>query len=210
MKQPIILIGGGGHCKSCIDVIEQEGKYRIVGILDLPEMIGKRILNYDIIGTDDDLPAFLKTVGHYLITIGQIKSSEKRIALWEMVKKSGGKLPVIFSPNAYVAKSAIIGEGSIIMHHVIVNADAKIGINCIINSKALIEHEAVIGDFCHVSTGAIVNGQATIGSRCFIGSNSTISNNVCIVEDSLISAGTTVFKDITTPGTYFAKGLRNA
>ena len=41
MKKPIILIGGGGHCKSCIDVIEQEGKYRIVGILDLPEMLGK-------------------------------------------------------------------------------------------------------------------------------------------------------------------------
>ena len=33
----IILIGGGGHCKSCIDVIEQEGKYRIAGIVDMAE-----------------------------------------------------------------------------------------------------------------------------------------------------------------------------
>lgn len=208
MKQPIILIGGGGHCKSCIDVIEQEGKYRIIGILDLPDMVGGRILDYDIIGTDNDLPTFLKSVDNYFITIGQIKSSQKRIALWEMVKKSGAKLPIIVSPNAYVAKSASIGEGSIIMHHVIVNAGAKIGVNCIVNSKALIEHEAMVGDFCHVSTGAIVNGQAIIGNRCFIGSNATISNNICIVEDSVISAGTSLFKDITTPGTYFAKGLR--
>lgn len=206
-KQPIILLGGGGHCKSCIDVIEQGEKYRIIGILDLPEMVGKRILGYEIIGTDDDLPNLLKTVGNYLITIGQIKSSKKRIALWEMVKKSGTKLPFIVSPNAYVAKSASIGEGSIIMHHVIVNAGAKIGVNCIINSKALIEHEAMVGDFCHVSTGAIVNGQAIIGSRCFIGSNATISNNICIVEDSVISAGTNIFKDIATPGTYFTKCL---
>lgn len=36
MKEQIILIGGGGHCKSCIDVIEQEGKYQIAGIVDLP------------------------------------------------------------------------------------------------------------------------------------------------------------------------------
>ena len=86
MKQPIILIGGGGHCKSCIDIIEQEGQYRIIGILDLPTMVGKRIFEYEIIGTDNDLPAFLKTVDNYLITVGQIKSSEKRIALWKMVK----------------------------------------------------------------------------------------------------------------------------
>jgi hypothetical protein len=28
----IVLIGGGGHCKSVIDVIEQQGEYKIVGI----------------------------------------------------------------------------------------------------------------------------------------------------------------------------------
>ena len=33
MKQ-IILIGGGGHCKSCIDVIENGNKYKIRGIID--------------------------------------------------------------------------------------------------------------------------------------------------------------------------------
>ena len=41
MKE-IILIGGGGHCKSVIDVIEQEGKFKIVGIVDKPELIWER------------------------------------------------------------------------------------------------------------------------------------------------------------------------
>ena len=31
-----ILIGGGGHCKSVIDVIEQEAKFEIAGIVDKP------------------------------------------------------------------------------------------------------------------------------------------------------------------------------
>ena len=31
----IVLIGGGGHCRSCIDVVEEEDKHRIVGIVDL-------------------------------------------------------------------------------------------------------------------------------------------------------------------------------
>ena len=36
-KKSIVLIGGGGHCKACIDVIEVEGKYNIIGIIDVPE-----------------------------------------------------------------------------------------------------------------------------------------------------------------------------
>ena len=37
MKEKIILIGGGGHCRACIDVIEQEGRFTIAGIVDVPE-----------------------------------------------------------------------------------------------------------------------------------------------------------------------------
>ena len=30
----IILIGGGGHFKVCIEVIEREGRFEIVGIVE--------------------------------------------------------------------------------------------------------------------------------------------------------------------------------
>jgi len=30
----LLLIGGGGHCRSCIDFIEEEGKYQIAGIVN--------------------------------------------------------------------------------------------------------------------------------------------------------------------------------
>ena len=40
----IVLIGGGGHCKSVIDVIEQEGQFTIVGIVDNAELLGSKIL----------------------------------------------------------------------------------------------------------------------------------------------------------------------
>ena len=56
MKQKIILVGGGGHCKSCIDVIEQDGTFQIAGIVDVPEKLHQKIFNYEIIATDDDLP----------------------------------------------------------------------------------------------------------------------------------------------------------
>ena len=33
-KKPIILVGSGGHAKACIDVVENEAKFYIYGIID--------------------------------------------------------------------------------------------------------------------------------------------------------------------------------
>ena len=51
------------------------------------------------------------------------------------------------------SKHCTIGEGTIIMHDVIINAKASVGFNCIINNKALIEHDAKIA---HNSTFQLV------------------------------------------------------
>lgn len=188
MKPEIILIGGGGHCKACIDVIEAEGRFQIKGILDLPELVGSKILDYDIIGTDSDLHKFVKEVKHFLITIGQIKSAEKRISLFQMVKNTGGTLPAIISPTAYVAKTAHIGEGSIVMHQALVNANARVGANCIINSKALIEHDAMVGDHCHISTASVINGSVNVGEGTFFGSGAISVQGANIPANSFVRA----------------------
>ena len=70
----IILIGGGGHCKSVIDVIEQEGRFEIVGIIDKPELLGSCILGYSVIGCDNDLDSLAKKYLNAIITVGQIKN----------------------------------------------------------------------------------------------------------------------------------------
>lgn len=206
--KPIILIGGGGHCISCIDVIEQTGLYQIIGILDIPEKLGEKVLNYSIIGTDNELERFLPNCTDFLITVGQIKSSTIREKLFQKIKMIGGNLPVIISPIAHVSRYAHVGEGTIVMHHALINAGASVGEVCIINTKALVEHEAVVGSFCHISTAAIINGQVTIGDQCFIGSNTVIANNTNIAANTVIAAGSQVFRNIESPGIYIGKPLR--
>ena len=82
----IILIGGGGHCRSCIDVIESVGGYAIKGILDIKEKVGSDVLGYPVLGTDDDILKFSKDVDGFLVTLGQIKSPYKRIKIFEFLK----------------------------------------------------------------------------------------------------------------------------
>lgn len=191
-KKPLILVGGGGHCKSVIDVAESAG-YSILGILDKPEELGKNVLNYKVIGTDDNIPQYVDKA-EFVITIGQIKSSAIRHTIAERIEKAGGKLATIIASDASVSKYTAIGEGTVILHKSVVNADAKIGKNCIINTMANIEHDVEIGDFCHISSGTMVNGMAKIGSDSFIGSGSILYNCIKIPDNSIVPAGTIVRK----------------
>lgn len=190
MRDPIILIGGGGHCKSVIDVIEQGNQFEIVGIIDRKELVGSEVLGYKILGSDEDLKDLRHDYKYALITVGQIKSPEIRIKLFKILKSFGYELPVIISPLAYVSKHARLGEGTVIMHHALVNANVIIGQNCIINTKALIEHDAIIEDNCHISTGAIINGGVHVKAGAFYGSNATCKEYVHV--SGFVKAGSVV------------------
>jgi sugar O-acyltransferase (sialic acid O-acetyltransferase NeuD family) len=200
MTNPIVLIGGGGHCKSCIEVLEISG-YTIAGILE-KESSTKRILNIPVIGNDDLISELILKNHFFLITIGQIKNPGPRVQLYEKIKSQSGKLATVISSSSSVSKYAQVGEGSIIMQQAIVNAGASVGKNCIINNKALIEHNCTISDHTHVSTGAVINGGCVVGKRTFIGSNSVVAQGVRIADDVVIGAGSVVVKNIEEQGTY--------
>ena len=192
----IILIGAGGHARSCIDVIALTGLYKIAGLVEKDSSGNQGNLGYPIIGTDDNLPDLRRDYEFVLVTVGQIKSAETRVRLFQILQEMNYKLPVIISPRAYVSKHAQIGKGTIVMHDAIVNTNAIIGENCIINNKALIEHDARIGNHCHIATGAIVNGEVTVGSESFIGSGVVTKQSISIGNNCVLGVGVVAKKDI--------------
>lgn len=202
MKRKIILIGGGGHCRSSIDVIESTNEYKIVGIVDENLPVNEEVMGYPIIGQDRHLQPLTAKANFAIVTIGQIKNGLKRKQLFNQIKAVGFKVPAIGADRSYVSKHASVGIGTIVFHHAMVNANVQIGQNCIINTNALIEHDATISSHTHVSTSAIVNGQAKIGESCFIGSGAIISHKVEICDNVVIGAGSVVLKNINEPGVY--------
>ena len=191
MKE-IILIGGGGHCKAVIDVIEQEGRFKIIGIVDKPELLGSEVLGYSVIGTDAELVNLAKKYQYAIVTVGQIKSPSLRIKLFNLAIEAGFILPSIISPNAYVSKYATIGSGTVVMHKALISANTIVGDNCIVNTKALIEHDCRISKHCHISTNVTINGGVLVESECFIGSGVITKESITIGKRSFIKAGSLV------------------
>ena len=204
----VVLLGGGGHCRSVIDVIEQTGRFSILGVLEKEGFSYSNLMGYPLLGSDHDLPAFIEQNCAVVITIGQIKTSEPREKLYAYAKEAGAELPVVVSPRAYLSRHAKVGLGTTVMHEAIVNCSAEIGENCIINTKSLVEHDAKIGNHTHIATGAFVNGGVRIGQRCFIGSGAVIHNDIDIGDGCLIGAGTIVQTNL--PDGTVLKGRRAA
>lgn len=205
MKSSIIVVGAGGHARSCIDVIESDGTRSIGGLVGKNDEVGTAIFGYQVLGTEADLGRLRPAHGAALVGVGHIKTAAPRERLFSLLLEQGFVLPVIISPRAYVSPRARIGDGTIVMHGAVVNAGARIGRNCIVNSQALIEHDVEIEDHCHVSTGARVNGGVSVGSGTFIGSGSTILQGIRIGARCVVAMGATPRRDCpdgstVTPG----------
>ena len=84
----ILLIGAGGHARSCIDVLEEENQFEIAGLVEKGESISNESLGYPVIGTDDDLKVLRQQYKNALITVGQIKSPKIRIKIYQLLKET--------------------------------------------------------------------------------------------------------------------------
>jgi len=194
-KSEIILFGAGGHAHACIDVIEQDGRYRIAGLVGMQDELQAQHLGYSVIATDDDMQRLAGKYQQAFITVGQLESPDTRMRLLQKILNLGFALPSFVAPSAYVSKHARIEAGTIVMHGAIVNAGATVGKNCIINSRALVEHDVVVGDNCHVSTGAILNGSVRVGSGSFVGSGCVIRDRIALGQRCIVGMGLCVRHD---------------
>ncbi|MBO8132053.1 MAG: acetyltransferase [Candidatus Marinimicrobia bacterium] len=197
MKKPLlILIGGGGHCKVIISVLNKLKCFKIIGIVD-NNSVGNSVEGVKVIGTDENLEYFRKKgITHALITIGSIRNNTKRLELFKISEKLRFKFPVIVSPEAIVDKTVEVGDGTVIMPGCVVNIDTTIGKNTIINTGAQVDHDCRIGDHCHIAPGAHISGGVEIGDLSFIGIGSTIIQGVRIGKNVIVGAGSVIIKDI--------------
>jgi sugar O-acyltransferase (sialic acid O-acetyltransferase NeuD family) len=197
MSRGVLLVGGGGHCRSILDSLLLTEEYDEIGIIDIAANIGKTILTVPVIGQDSDLPnLFLKGFTDAFITVGSIGVSTSRRNLFNMIEEIGFRIPNIIDPSAIISEHVELGSGIFIGKNAVINVGTKIQNGSIINTSCIIEHDCYIGDFSHIAPGSVLCGEVNVGSGAHIGANSVIKQQVKIGSNTLIGMGSTVLCDI--------------
>lgn len=195
----IIIFGAGGQAKETIDLIEDNIKGKIIGLIDKKPSDSK-FFGYKVLGTEKELDTIISKhkITHFSVAIGNIKIRQK---LYQLAKDKLRPLTII-SKYAQVSKYAKIGEHVTIYPGVVINADAAIGNNALINSNVSIAHEVKIGNHVDINPGANIAGKTIVDDCCFVGIGATIKENLHIVSGTIIGGGAMVTKDTKKNKTY--------
>lgn len=193
----IVIIGSSGHAKVVIDILQQEGRSRIVGLLDRFRNIGEKTLGYPILGKEDDLPDLINShaIEGAIVAIGD-NSVRSKVAA--RIKEVSPSLPFVSAvhPTASIATEVSIGEGTVVMAGASINPCASVGRFCILNTNCTLEHDSVLGDFASLAPGATTGGDCRIGQYSAIGIGAILIHGMHIGEHTVIGAGSLVTKPI--------------
>lgn len=193
----VLLIGAGGHGKGVVEFLKRAVDIEIIGFIEKDsDNIGKKLLGVPIIGTDEQLAAWLTATTYILITVGSTGDNMLRKKLYCHSKDLGFGFINAIHPGATVSGDATLGEGNTVMAGSIVGPDTIIGSNNILNTGSIIEHDCHIADHVHIAPGAALSGGVEVGDCTHIGTGAIVIQNITIGQNCLIGAGTVVITDV--------------
>lgn len=206
MGRKLLLLGGGGHCKSIIDSLVGCNSYTEIGIVEKSGSCNSSILGIAVVGFDEDLGK-LKREGYTdaFVSLGSIGNTSSRRRLFDLIISLEFDVPNIIDNSAVVSRDSILGKGIFIGKNAVVNAGSVLENGVIINSSVTVEHDCMIGAFAHVSPGVVLCGNVTIGSDTHVGAGSVVRQQISVGSNTTVGMGSIVLHDI--PDKMIAYGI---
>ena len=148
----MILYGAGGQAKVIYDLILSNNHLLEYLVDDHPnESFPHHLKIYRPLKENIENKKLIIAIGDNVIR-EQIYHKIKDWCTFETIQHS----------SAYVSRFSTVGEGTVVMPQVCINAEVTIGKHCIINTACTIEHDCVIEDFVHISPKASLAGNITV------------------------------------------------
>ncbi|MES1182699.1 MAG: NeuD/PglB/VioB family sugar acetyltransferase [Myxococcales bacterium] len=189
----LIVLGAGGHGRVVADAAVTAG-FEVLGFAD-DARAGQRLAGLSVWAGDVQSVAERARAASASVVVA-IGDNTARERVQSALRDAVVPLATIIHPSAVVAKSARIGEGSVVLAHALVGVDAVVGAGVIVNNGASIDHDGNIGDFVHLSPGVHLGGQVTVGRRAHLAVGVSVRNGVRIGDGSLVGVGAAVVADL--------------
>ena len=193
----IFVIGASGHAKVVIDIVERQGLWRIVGLIDTYKSPGTELMGYAVLGPEENLPGLMARhgAGGAIVAIGD---NRVRHAVVSRVAALAPELHFVnaIHPSAQIARDVQIGKGVALMAGAVVNPGTRIGDFCYINTHASADHDNVLEPFSCIQPNAATGGNVRLGAFSVVAMGATVVQGVSIGQDSIAGAGSLVLHDI--------------
>jgi len=209
----IVIIGGGNQAHYVIDIIEREGQYNIVGIIDSIHPIGVDRFGYKIIGRQENIS---ELITQYQIYGGIIAIGDNWIRgnVYLQISSLVPDFEFInaIHPSVIIGNNVKIGKGVTAMAGVIFNPKSVIGDFTFFATGAQVEHDCIISEFASISAGSVTGGYVKLGKCSALTLGVTVLDRLEIGENTVVGAGSLVLKSLPSNVLVYgnpAKVIRN-
>ncbi|MCY7781458.1 MULTISPECIES: acetyltransferase [unclassified Bacillus (in: firmicutes)] len=190
----VAIVGDGGHGKVIRELINARSDTRLAAVLD------DKFRTFEageewFTGPPEAVSEVRRLVPDVLFLIA-IGNNRVRKQVAERLDLKKEDFITLIHPSAIVSKSAVIGEGTVIMAGAIIQADARIGAHCIINTGAVAEHDNQIGDYVHLSPRVTLSGAVAVQEGAHVGTGAAVIPQLTIGSWSIVGAGSAVIRSI--------------
>ena len=151
MNQNLLILGAGQLGTMAKEIAVCMGCFDRIDFLDDHSALA--------IGGLADLERLTSDYSHAIVAIG---NPEVRLSLIERAEAGGYHIATLIAPDAHIAPSARLGNGTIVEPNATVQTGATVGVGCIISSGAVIRHNAELERGCHVDCNAVVLSGASL------------------------------------------------
>jgi sugar O-acyltransferase (sialic acid O-acetyltransferase NeuD family) len=193
----VVIVGGSGHGKVVIDIVEQTGKFNVLGILDAQIPCGQQVLGHPVIGYESELVTMIQKqqVEGLLVAVGD---NWLRSKIFNSISalSSTIKFPSAVHPSAQVAKNVRLGPGTIVMAGCVINSDTSIGDFCILNTHCSVDHGCKLGDYVSFAPHSCAGGNVDVGDYTAVCLGANIIHGLKIGAHTVVGAGATVLNDL--------------
>jgi sugar O-acyltransferase (sialic acid O-acetyltransferase NeuD family) len=199
MKKNIALIGCGSGLIYSVDIIEKQGLYNIVGLIDSVKDVGTELYGYKVIGRQAEI---LKLKEEYLIDGAVITLGDNYLRykisteINEKLRGEDWEWVNAIHPSVLIGDNVELGKGCLFMANVVINSGSIIGNFVHGYTGAIIEHNNTFESFSSISAGSVTGGFVNLGRFSAITLGCTVFDRVNIGENSIIGSGSLVTKDI--------------
>ena len=193
----IIIFGAGLHSLTCIDAIEQQQRFKIIGIIDSQKEIGSSHEGYPVLGRQEDLVSIARK---HSVTAGFIAIGDNwaRKSISNEVLKLLPKFNFVnvIHPTAVFGKNVKLGKGTFVGAQCFISSHSKIGDYCLIHQKATLGLHNLIEDFSSISVGSITGGKVTVRKYSAITLGVIIHSRLEVGPHTVVGSGSIVTKSL--------------
>ncbi|MBM4357059.1 MAG: acetyltransferase [Deltaproteobacteria bacterium] len=198
MTLPLILVGGGEHAGVIAELARVLGSWTLLGfVAPVESSDARQRLDLPYLGDDDILPTL--TDATLVLGVGARGVSPLRERITERIGRRAWAS--LIHPRAWVAPSAQVEAGAIVMAGALVQTSARLGAHALVNTGAIAEHDVVLEPFVQIGPGAVLGGGVRVERGAFVGLGATIRDHVTIGAGATVAMGAVVVQDVPAGAT---------